>query len=75
MQRYRHKKTGNIYFVLTTAITANIDCINVQDGARVVIFCRHFNEGLLVCEESIFNEMFEPLQPSLTQTQTPTNTR
>ena len=49
-----HKKTGNIYHVLDVKA---IDCTNVRDGVKVVIYYR---DGMFfVREKKEFDEKFE----------------
>jgi hypothetical protein len=59
LRRVRHKKTGNIYYILGTAI----NCTNKDDGQDMVVYTSETNENslLFVREATEFNEKFETL--------------
>jgi len=57
---WRHKKTGNLYAVLSHVT----DCTNSRDGMRAVVYCRIGNHNVpqYVREWTEFQEKFERVQ-------------
>lgn len=54
---FRHKKTGNIYTIIDTAI----NCTNFQDGQVMVIY-KNNNNQIFVREIKEFNDKFERIE-------------
>ena len=54
---FRHKKTGNIYTIVDTAI----NCTNSQDGQVMVIY-KNNNDQIFVREIREFNDKFEKIE-------------
>ena len=53
---YKNIKNGNIYKILFHAI----DCTNIRDGTKVIVYCPLQNESLIcVREETEFYSKFE----------------
>lgn len=53
---YKHKKTGNLYVVLTQAI----DCTNGREGTPVVVYALKGDmRNMYVRDEAEFNTKFE----------------
>lgn len=59
-RRWRHKKTGNLYEVLSMAV----DCTNARDGTVVVIYYRVgcVDVPQFVREVAEFRAKFEPVE-------------
>lgn len=53
---YKNIKNGNIYKILFHAI----DCTNIRDGTKAIVYCPLQNESLIcVREETEFYSKFE----------------
>lgn len=54
---WRHKKTGNLYELLSHVL----DCTNSRDGTRAVVYCRADHHGVpqFVRDTAEFEEKFE----------------